>query len=323
MKKRSRRDTQPKRTRRRTPEFEDEGQIATATVHKPVLVSEVLEHLDPQPKKTYLDVTFGAGGHTRAILEKEPLCKVIALDWDAVSLETFGVPLQEEFGDRLRLVWGNFALLYSLVKKEKIPLVDGILADFGTSQMQLLDRPGFSFSRDSELDMRMSPAHQQVTAAHVLNTSCELKLQEIFAQLGEERYARQIAKAIVLERRNNRFETTSQLAELVKTIVPAFSRKTNPATKVFQALRLYVNRELSNISAFLPAALAQLKPEGRLVCISFHSLEDRLVKDFFKEQGDVGSVRVLTPKVVVAGEQEVANNPSARSAKLRVVQKII
>ncbi len=321
MKKQSRHDVPGRK--KTSDDLELDEQSSAVTVHKPVLVAEVLEYLNPKPKKIYLDVTFGAGGHTRAILEKEPQSKVIALDWDAVSLETFGGPLKEEFGDRLRLVWGNFALLYTLVKKEKIPQVDGILADFGMSQMQIFDRPGFSFSRDSLLDMRMSPAHQQVTAAHVLNTSCETKLYEIFAQLGEERYARQIAKAIVQQRRREPFQTTSQLSEVVKAIVPAYSRKTNPATKVFQALRLYVNRELANISAFLPAAFAQLKKEGRLVCISFHSLEDRLVKDYFNEQEGKGTLQVLTPKVIVANDEEVKNNPSARSAKLRAAQKII
>lgn len=321
MKKQSRHDAPGRK--KTSDDLELDEQSSTVTVHKPVLVAEVLEYLNPKPKKIYLDVTFGAGGHTRAILEKEPQSKVIALDWDAVSLETFGGPLKEEFGDRLRLVWGNFALLYTLVKKEKIPQVDGILADFGTSQMQIFDRPGFSFSRDSVLDMRMSPAHQQVTAAHVLNTSCETKLYEIFAQLGEERYARQIAKAIVQQRRREPFQTTGQLSEVVKAIVPAYSRKTNPATKVFQALRLYVNRELANISAFLPAAFAQLKKEGRLVCISFHSLEDRLVKDYFNEQEGMGAIQVLTPKVIIAGDEEIKNNPSARSAKLRAAKKII
>jgi 16S rRNA (cytosine1402-N4)-methyltransferase len=299
---------------------EDMGESKTR-IHKSVLVSQVVHYLAPKPQGIYLDVTFGSGGHTRALLEKEPTCSVIALDWDAQSLETYGQPLQEQFGDRIRLVWGNFALLYMLAKKEKIPAVDGILADFGTSQMQLLDRPGFSFSRDSVLDMRMSPAHQQVTAAHVLATSPERKLYEIFAQLGEERYAKQIAQAIVIARRKKPIVTTKQLADLVETIVLPYSRKTHPATKVFQALRLYVNRELNNISSFLPTALELLVPGGRLVCISFHSLEDRLVKDFFHEQEQAGTVTVLTSKVVVADEQEVKNNPSARSAKLRATQK--
>src|SRR5438552_2568395 len=138
-------------------------------IHKSVLVTEVLSYLNPQPGGTYLDVTFGSGGHTRAILEKDPTCNVVAFDWDSVSIETYGPALQEEFPGRLRLVWGNFALLYRLLKKEKIHLVDGILADFGTSQMQIFERPGFSIFRDTLLDMRMSPSHQKITAADVVN----------------------------------------------------------------------------------------------------------------------------------------------------------
>jgi len=137
--------------------------------HKSVLVNEVLEYLDPKPGGVYLDATFGSGGHTRAILEAEPQCTVIACDWDSVSLETYGHPLQEEFPGRLRLIWGNFALLYKLLKKEQVDQLDGILADFGTSQMQITQRPGFSIYRDTDLDMRMSPAHQKTTAAEIVN----------------------------------------------------------------------------------------------------------------------------------------------------------
>src|SRR5438552_4999455 len=129
--------------------------------HKPVLINEVLQYLDLQPHKKYLDVTFGSGGHTRAILEAEKKCHVIALDWDAKSIDTYGPPLLEEFGDRLTVLWGNFAHAYRILKKAKIDKVDGILADFGTSHMQILERPGFSLFKDSPLDMRMSPAHQQ------------------------------------------------------------------------------------------------------------------------------------------------------------------
>src|SRR3989304_8974725 len=143
--------------------------------HKPVLVKEVINYLSPQPGKVYLDVTFGTGGHTKAILDHEPKCRVIAMDWDLVALDTYGLPLQEQYDDRLRLVWGNFALLYKILKKEQIHNLDGILADFGTSQIHLMERAGFSVFRDSPLDMRMSPPHQQITAAHVINKSSEEK----------------------------------------------------------------------------------------------------------------------------------------------------
>jgi len=292
--------------------------------HKPVLVQEVLEYLDPKPGGLYLDVTFGSGGHTRAILEKEPTCKVIAMDWDSVALDTYGLPLQQEFPERLRLVWGNFALLYKILKKEKIGKVDGILADFGTSQVQIVTRPGFSLHRDANLDMRMSPAHQQITAEKVLKDASEEKLYQIFRQLGEERYSKRIAHAIVEARKNRKIRTTRELAKIVEKVVPRSKReKIHPATRIFQALRIYVNKELGNISAFLPIALQALKVEGRLVCISFHSLEDRLVKDFFKERADKGEIRVLTQKVVVGQEEEIRINPSARSAKLRAAELLV
>jgi 16S rRNA (cytosine1402-N4)-methyltransferase len=289
--------------------------------HKSVLTAEVLEYLNPQPGKVYIDATFGTGGHTRAILEAEPTCKVIALDWDANALETYGPALQEEFGDRLQLVWGNFALLYKLLKKEGIAKVDGLLADFGTSQVQILQRAGFSVYRDTPLDMRMSPSHQRITAAEVVNTASEQALRELFWQLGEESKARSIARALVQARTQQPITTTGQLVDIVESVVGGkLGRRIHPATKVFQALRMYVNKELDNITALLAVALGVIKPQGRLVCISFHSLEDRLVKQFLKEKEQEGKLAVLTPKVVMASDREVHENASARSARLRAAQ---
>ncbi|GMU18908.1 MAG: ribosomal RNA small subunit methyltransferase H [Candidatus Babeliales bacterium] len=291
--------------------------------HKPVLMNEVLEYLDIKPKGTYLDVTFGAGGHTRAILEQNKTCRVIAMDWDATALETFGQPLKEEFGDRIELIWGNFSLLYKLLKKYDINQLDGILADFGTSQVQIAGTPGLSVFRDTPLDMRLSPAHQQVTAADILNKANEQKLEQIFFQLGEESKGRQIARAIVRARSSIRFVTTGQLVDVIETVIPNKGKRSiHPATKVFQALRIYVNHELDNIQAFLPAALKALAPEGRLLCISFHSLEDRLVKQYFQEQERLGIIEIVTKRAITACDEELAQNPSARSAKLRVAQKI-
>ncbi len=290
--------------------------------HKPVLVKEVLEYLCVKPQAVYLDVTFGAGGHTRAILEQNQTCRVIAFDWDAKSLEAFGAPLKEEFGDRLELVWGNFSLLYKLLKKYDIDHVDGILADFGTSQVQIAQTPGISLFRDTPLDMRLSAAHHQVTAAEILNKASEQKLEQIFFQLGGEPRGRQIARAIVRARAAKKFTTTGQLVNLIETIIPNRGKRSiHPATKVFQALRIYVNHELDNIQAFLPAAVRALAPGGRLVCISFHSLEDRLVKHFFAEQEQKGMLELVTKKAVMATEEELAQNSSARSAKLRAAQR--
>jgi len=295
--------------------------VVKSVLHKPVLVNEVLTYLDPQPHKVYLDVTFGGGGHTRAILEREPTCKVIAMDWDASAIERFGIPLQEEFGDRLTFIWSNFGDVYRKLKKLGITAVDGVLADFGTSQVQIFEKEGFSFAHDTPLDMRMSSAHYKVTAGLVVNKASEEKLCEIFSQLGEERHAKRIAYFIVEERKKHRIKTTVQLAQLIERIVPR-SRdvKTHPATRVFQALRMYVNHEIENLHSFLSTIGRVIRPGGHLVCISFHSLEDRMVKDAFR-QGEIdGDWTSLTKKVVVATEEELAKNPSARSAKLRAVQ---
>ncbi len=290
--------------------------------HKPVLVQEVLTYLNPQPGKTYLDVTFGSGGHTRAILEKEPTCKVIAMDWDERTLELFGTELKEDYPDRLRLVWGNFALLYRILKREGIGKVDGILADFGTSQVQIHNRPGLSLLKDADLDMRMSPPHQKETAADVVNEASEHTLRELFFTYGQERWSRQIARAIVEARKQKPITTTADLVAIIDRVVPKTPSKIHKATRVFQALRIYVNKELANIQAFLPAALQALVPGGRLVCISFHSLEDRPVKQFFKQEEQEGKLRILTAKVVKPTDQEVAENVSSRSARLRAAERM-
>lgn len=299
---------------------EDAAGKIVIEAHKPVLVAEVLEYLRPKKNGVYLDVTFGSGGHTRAILESDPTIKVIAFDWDTQALERFGQPMLEEFGDRLQLVWGNFAHLYALLKKENIGLVDGILADFGTSQVQLSHKAGFSFYKDTPLDMRMSPAHGTITAQEVIASFSEAELADLFWSLGEERQSRVIARAIVRERSKKTIRTTQQLADVVEHAVGWHKKSFHPATRIFQALRIYVNKELDNISAFLATAVKSIKPGGRLVCISFHSLEDRLVKVFFKDEGAKGAVEVLTRKVVIAGDEELSRNPASRSAKLRAVQ---
>ena len=290
--------------------------------HIPVLVNEVLEYLDLKPNGVYVDATFGGGGHTRAILEQEPTCQVIAMDWDLLALEMNGEPLAEEFPDRITLVWGNFTLIGQKLKKAGFDKVDGVLADFGTSQHQLIERAGFSFAKDTPLDMRMSPGHQKVTAAHVLNKASEGELTKIFNELADEHKARPIARLVVEERKKNRFRTTKQLVQIVEKVHgPERGLKIHPATKVFQALRIYVNKELQNIINFLPAALKVLKPGGNLVCISFHSLEDRIVKHYFKREALVNqSAQLLTPKVVLPTKEEVKINPASRSARLRAIK---
>lgn len=290
--------------------------------HKSVLTAEVIQYLAPRNGGVYVDATFGGGGHTRAILEAAPKAEVIAIDWDTVALETNGPALQEEFGDRLTLLWGNFAHIGRLLAREGITEIDGLLADVGTSQFQLKHKEGFSFASDSPLDMRMSPAHQLHTAADIVNSASLAELTKIFAEFGEERHARGIANYIVTRRKERRFTTTKELVEAVTAVVgPYRPGKIHPATKVFQALRIVVNHELDNITSLLKGATQILAPEGRLVLIAFHSLEDRLVKHFLLDSmyhSSIGKeLEILTPSVVMATAQEVAQNPSSRSARLR------
>lgn len=292
--------------------------------HKTVLIAEVIKYLDPRPGKVYVDATFGGGGHTRAILTHEPNCKVIAFDWDQNALDKNGPALQEEFGDRLDLVWSNFAQMPHMFKKYGYDKVDGVLADFGTSQFQIMERKGFSFAVNTPLDMRMSPAHYRVTAADIVNQASEKELVKIFQDFGEERHARKIARAICEARIITPITMTGELVALIKSVVPhkkdaKKGKSINPATRVFQALRIVVNKELENIKTFLHHAPDIVVSGGRVVCISFHSLEDRLVKRYFKEQKE--QFELLTPKVVIPADEEIRLNPSSRSSKLRAAYK--
>jgi 16S rRNA (cytosine1402-N4)-methyltransferase len=292
--------------------------------HKSVLVKEVLNYLVPKPGSLYIDATFGGGGHTRAILQAEPTCSVVAIDWDQEAITTNAPNIEQEFGDRFKIIWGNFSQLYKLLKKEKISKVDGILADFGTSQFQIHQKAGFSFQSDTPLDMRMSPGHQRQTAADIINNASEKELLEILYTFGEEPQAKKIVRALIAARSSSPIITTRQLAHIIESVVPVHAFKhqhgIHPATKTFQALRIAVNHELENIQNFLQVATEFLKTGGRFVCISFHSLEDRLVKNFFKNHRD--QYEILTNKPITASEEEVTQNPSSRSAKLRAAQKL-
>lgn len=299
------------------------------TYHKPVLVREVLEHLALKPSATYVDVTFGGGGHTRAILEAEKTAHVVALDWDSVAIEKNAPAVAEQYPDRFSWVWGNFAHIERLLPRVDVQCVDGVLADFGTSQYQIHNKEGFSFAVDTPLDMRMSPAHQQVTAADIINHAPEQELANIFYEYGEERLSRVFARAIVESRVKKPVTTTRELALLIEKATPQRgwkAQKIHPATRVFQALRIAVNKEFENIRAFLNGALHVLRPGGRLVCISFHSLEDRIVKTFFQEvaRGLLPGyeIKIVTAKVVTAQPDELEENRSSRSAKLRAIEVI-
>ncbi|MFC1894752.1 16S rRNA (cytosine(1402)-N(4))-methyltransferase RsmH [Candidatus Dependentiae bacterium] len=295
--------------------------------HKSVLLAQTLDYLNIKAKKTYLDVTFGGGGHTTAILEKEKDCKVIALDWDKKTIEHKAPIFEKKFGNRLKIIWGNFANLDQILKKEKITNLDGILADFGTSQHQIRNTPGLSFQTNMPLDMRISPAHSRLKASDVLNKYSPKDLEIIFSEFGEERRSKTIALKIVEKRKKEKFKTVDQLTTLIESIIPNYKHPKkkyyiHPATRVFQALRIYINNELKNIKIFLPAAVKHLNKNGRIVCISFHSLEDRIVKNFFREQKKESVLKILTPKPIIASDEEIILNPSSRSAKLRAAEKI-
>lgn len=288
--------------------------------HKSVLPAEVLEQLQIKKNGIYVDVTLGGGGHTRSILQADPTSTVVAFDWDKVALETNGAPLVEEFGSRIKLIWGNFAHLERLLKKNDINHVDGILADFGTSQSQIHEKEGFSFRNDTALDMRMSPGHQKIWARDLLNSLPEKEIARIIFEFGEDYNAQKIARAIVSTRGKKRIMTTLDLTHIIESVIPYHKgKRIHPATKTFQALRIAVNNELDNIVSFLKASTNFLAPGGRILCISFHSLEDRIVKNFFKNA--TNELTVLTKKPITASAEEILANASSRSAKLRVAEK--
>jgi 16S rRNA (cytosine1402-N4)-methyltransferase len=304
--------------------------------HKPVMTAEVLDALKPKPGGRYADGTLGGAGHAEAILAaSSPTGWLFGCDRDGVAVEAARQRLGR-FEGRFELRQGNFADLAEWLPKESC---DGALLDLGVSSLQLdAAGRGFSFLRDGPLDMRMD-TRQQLTAADLVSTSSAEELANIFWKFGEERNARRIARAIVREREQRFFATTRQLAELIEGISPRRGSKAHPATKVFQALRIAVNDEMSSLERGLAAALAILKPGGRLAVITFHSLEDRTVKEFGRARArdytftggvDVPELREarapelkwVTRKAIRPGEAELAENPRSRSAQLRVMEKI-
>jgi len=300
--------------------------------------AEVLAFLSPTPGGIYLDGTLGGGGHARLILEASaPDGRLIGLDRDPEAL-TKAAEVLASFGDRAVLRHGNFSSAAEILAELGVEGLDGMLLDLGVSSYQL-DAPdrGFSFQADAPLDMRMDPT-TGITAADVLNGAAAEELARIFREYGEERYARRIARRIVEVRTERPLETTRQLAELVRATVPGgrIPSRIHPATRVFQALRIHVNGELEHVSRGVSRGIDLLKPEGRLVVISFHSLEDRIVKRIFQEEASgcicpprlpvcvcnkTPRVEILTRKVVRATAEEVEVNPRARSAVLRAVRR--
>lgn len=305
-----------------------------AAYHVPVLRDEVIACLQPAKGKLFLDATLGGGGHSEALLERGAM--VIGLDQDPAAIASATLRLAV-FGDQFHAVSGNFSSAEALLAQLQVPKVDGIIADLGVSSFQL-DTPdrGFSFMRDGLLDMRMNP-DAKVTAAELVNTMSGEQLERVFRTLGEEPAARRIAARIVRERAVRPLTTTAELAGLVEAVIPRHGKKTHPATRVFQALRMAVNHELESLEAGLKVFTRLLAPGGRLAIISFHSLEDRAVKHYFRDHttewldrpewpeprpNPDRIFRRVTTKALTASDGEQRSNPRSRSAKLRAVEKI-
>ncbi|KAB2888231.1 MAG: 16S rRNA (cytosine(1402)-N(4))-methyltransferase RsmH [Desulfobulbaceae bacterium] len=291
--------------------------VAIEDIHRSVLLHEVLEYLSPVPGGVYVDGTLGMGGHSEAILSRcAPDGRVIAFEWDEAAIAISRNRLKR-FGERLTVVRRNFAEIVSGVRELGIETVDGVLIDIGLSSLQL-DRGGrgFSFQRDEPLDMRMD-IRQDTTAASLLASCSEEQLADIFFYFGEEFQARPIAATIVKAREKQPVLTSKQLAALVATAVPRrfHPKKIHVATKVFQALRIAVNTELENLARILDEAVVLLRPGARFCVISFHSLEDRIVKRKFRENIHL---EVLTPRPVTPLAGEIEANPRSRSARMRV-----
>ena len=310
----------------------------SATDHVPVLADEVRRLLDVEPGKAVVDATFGAGGHAELLAhDLRGKGRFIAVDRDPSARQYFE-RFRKRAGVQARFLRGEFATVLDQLATNDVR-VDAILLDLGVSSMQL-DRPerGFSYAVDAPLDMRMDPSAEE-TAADIVNDAPERELQEIFRRYGEERYARQIARAIARRRRSEPFARTSELVDVIKTAIPTPARfgEGHPAKRVFQALRIAVNDELGQLEEALPAAVRLLHPRGRIAVISFHSLEDRIVKRFFRAEargcvcppdfpvcacGKDPVLRVLTTRAVRPDAREIALNPRSASARLRVAEKV-
>jgi 16S rRNA (cytosine1402-N4)-methyltransferase len=294
----------------------------TTYVHEPVMTAETIALLAPSRGGLFVDCTVGLGGHARALLEAGA-SRVLGLDRDPEALEVARARL-EEFGDRVELVHADYRQLGRLLDDRGVAGVAGTLADLGVSSMQLdAEGRGFSFRRDEPLDMRMDQS-QGPTAADLLDQTGEEELANLIFEYGEERYSRRIARAIVEARRRASIATTGQLAQIVRRAVPRRGyQRIDPATRTFQAIRIWVNRELDQLDAFIDEACARLLAGARFAVITFHSLEDRIVKHAFRAlaRGRM-ALQILTKRPIVPGNTELDRNPRARSAKLRAVERL-
>ena len=306
--------------------------------HKSVLLDECMRYLNLRPDGVYVDGTLGLGGHSEAILRRLEGGRLIGIDRDENAI-AYASKRLAPFGDRATLVKGNFADIGDILDRLGIKQVDGMMFDLGVSSPQLDDaQRGFSYSKDAPLDMRMDES-APLTAFDVVNTWPEAELKNILWRYGEERYSGRIAAAIVSHRSRQTIETTAQLAEIIRGAMPAAAlrEKQHPAKRSFQAIRIAVNDELGSLEQMLQQAENRLAPGGRLLVISFHSLEDRMVKEAIRAREDgctcppefpvcvcgfVQTLRSVTRKPVMPTEEEIRENPRARSARLRIAERI-
>lgn len=304
--------------------------------HKPVLLTEMLENLAPKKGEVYLDATFGAGGYSRAILTKTD-CKLYAVDRDE-SAKNFAAILEKDFPKNFTFLRGKFSESAELLAEKNVTQLDGMVLDIGVSSMQFDDKErGFSFDSDAKLDMRMDQQNA-LTAFEVVNESSEAELAQIIKEFGEEPKAKSIARKIVETRKTALIFSCSDLAKIVRSFYYGYF-KTDPATKTFQALRIFVNQELHELKAALASSVTLLKKGGRLVVVSFHSLEDQIVKSFLKKEAGLDQVvsryqpevaatnlvknfQIITRSVISPSEEEIAVNPRARSSRMRVAVRI-
>lgn len=306
--------------------------------HIPVLNKEVLFFINTEKASLIVDGTMGDGGHSEAILKNaNPQCRLLGIDRDASALARAKKRLAS-FGDRVIYVHGNFSDIKNILQKERIMKIDGFLLDLGVSSPQIdVPERGFSFMREGPLDMRMNK-EDKITAADLLEKSSDSELEFIIKTYGEEHFYKKIVRAIRKAQEKSPITTTRQLSQIVAGAIPASRHeKINPATRTFQSLRIAVNNELEHLQSALRSSLEVLNERGRLVVISFHSLEDRIVKQFFRIEerscicppklpvcvcGKKSTLRVLTSKPVTASKEEIAGNPRASSAKLRAAERV-
>ena len=284
------------------------------------MVAEVVQYLITDPNGVYVDATVGDGGHAKAILEKtSPQAIVVGIDRDREAIETASQVLAD-FGSRVKLVQGSFSTIAEILNQVNVEGIDGILFDLGVSSRQLdVPERGFSFSQDGPLDMRMDRT-QKMNACQVVNTFTEKELADIFFYYGEEHKSRKIARSIVLARQKKSITTTSELEKIIWNCNPGRRGGIHPATRVFMALRIYINHELDELPKALESVLQFMKEGARMVVLSYHSLEDRVVKNFLRTHDQL---EVINRKPMTPSQQEIQVNPRARSARMRVAQKMI